>query len=1017
MTPEAGRPAELGAVPNDRPLGEKPDDQEAAEPSESFNPPEGRRPPSRKPAQGASVGPPAAQSGALLDEACKAMSRGWALTPLDGKRPILKGWQQLPKPSRREIEVWIAAGRNLGLRTGNTSGVVVIDDDTDGSAEGDLGLPPTVTVITGSGKRHYYFRASNEAIPNSASRILPRVDVRGDGGQVVYPGSVHPDTGEAYRWLVGHSPEEIDLAELPVHLLERLQGKSAAVPSAPDIPSSPPLRSPSPPPRPPPRPRPRPRPPITPALYQYIQAALKKSLARIVVAPEGKRNDTLNRAAFALGRYVAAQLLDRGDVETKLLDAATMCGLPRPEALATVASGLDAGAANPADIQQLEAKLARGRARKRRSTTQAPPERGAPPTPGNTSSDDDDREHILFHDCGNDTPLHLIVPRAAAALGRRCSDELYVRAGMLVRVVRAVARQTRGVAYAFGLRIREVRIASLRQALDRAAAWTAMRETKEGAVRVEEWAPQPVVSAVRELGDWPGLDPLEGVLEAPGLRPDGSVLDTPGYDPSTGLIYAPCRDYPGIPDAPTEDDVRHAWDVLLTPFQEFALQSAADKSSLAALMLTIAGRHAIEGPVPHWLVSAPTFGSGKTLLAEAVSIAMAGVAPDMMAPVGGRPADADAEMRKRLTSVILEAPRVAVIDNLPDGATFESKAFAALLTTEVWSDRLLGKNQTVRMLHRIVWISTGCNCCLWGDLARRSLSIAIDPRVEAPHLRRFAIEDLTGYVRNQHPLLLTAALTILQAFVRAGSPRHSHAPLGKFEAWDRLVRGAVIWATGLLGGAVDPVETAARLQEDSPDRSGLAELLLRWDETYQSGTQLSVRKIIADASKNVELAEAIVSVGGVDMKGRPDGRAFGNRLRVLAGRIVGGKCLRNTGTRQNAARWTLEYVGGGQGGESGESSWESLSSRAPAQAPARGGSEPNGLTSPTGLTQARAEDAGSEPVAGTPNEEAFAHPEPEQTDHEDDYAIQERLAIEAEGALPRSDSSDAAEGSPPEEPR
>ena len=48
----------------------------------------------------------------------------------------------------------------MGLRTGQVSGVVVLDDDTiDGSAVVSLELPRTVTVITGSGKPHYYFKA------------------------------------------------------------------------------------------------------------------------------------------------------------------------------------------------------------------------------------------------------------------------------------------------------------------------------------------------------------------------------------------------------------------------------------------------------------------------------------------------------------------------------------------------------------------------------------------------------------------------------------------------------------------------------------------------------------------------------------------------------------------------------------------------------------------------------------------------------------------------------------------
>ena len=162
-------------------------------------------------------------------------------------------------------------------------------------------------------------------------------------------------------------------------------------------------------------------------------------------------------------------------------------------------------------------------------------------------------------------------------------------------------------------------------------------------------------------------------------------------------------------------------------------------------------------------------------------------------------------MRKRITTLVLEAPRVALIDNIPDGATFESKAFSALLTTSVWTDRILGKSEKVSLPHSIVWMSTGCNYRLWGDLARRSLSIVIDPGVGDPHRTSFERGDLVGYVREQHPKLLAAALTVLRGYVVADRPRHSLPPLGKFEAWDQLIRGAVIWVTSLAGKTVDPL--------------------------------------------------------------------------------------------------------------------------------------------------------------------------------------------------------------------
>lgn len=879
---------------------------------------------------------------ALLAEALAAKARGWLLTPLDGKKPIQRSWQRQPPPTEESICKWVAEGRNLGLRTGAVSGVIVIDDDTeDGSGAKTLGLPPTVTVVTGSGKRHYYFMAPHAPIGNSASKLSEHVDVRGDGGQVVFVGSIHPKTGQPYRWLEGHSPDEIEMAELPAHIVETLCAKATENASAKG--SAVPART-------------RQVPPA-PRIYRYVQAVLRRSRANVASASEGERNETLNKAAFSLGKFVGAGLLDRFVAEEALLEDAISVGLSADEAQATIASGLDAGAANPIDRDELikKTQLPRG-ARRPAPKVPQPDSTGAPQSVRSTHPEvgiQRARKQIEFRNLGNDTPLHQLVPAALSALAERCLSSIYVQGGRLARVTKENTAESQGVRRAAGLRIRSVPEAVLREQLDFAAAWMETRENKNGDVDViEKWAPRAVVAAVAEHGEYPGLHPLIGVVEGPTLRPDGSVLDRPGYDASTALMYQPARDYPGVPEHPTPEDVRRAWDEVLNPFMEFPFETPSDHASLAAFMLTIAGRPAIDGPVPHWAVLAHTFGAGKTLLVEAAAIAMTGVEPDSMAPVGGRSADAESEMRKRLTTLVLDAPRVAMIDNFPDGGTFESKAFAALLTADRWTDRLLGKSEKISLPHRVVWVTTGCNFRLWGDLARRSLSILIDPRVESPHLRSFKIEDLGAHVRQEHARLLVAALTILRGFIVAGKPRHAGALLGKFEAWDRLIRSAVIWASGLCGEVLDPLDTAGRMQDEAPDRSGLRELMSAWSEGFVPGAPVTAREVVEACKVAPQLREAVVGIGGAK-NGEPDGRALGNRLRVLAGRVLAGQAFQAAGDCQGVTKWRLmpvEPAGGGTRGSGGSCDDGGSSPRAPARvrensdgAPTR----PTGSTSPT----------------------------------------------------------------------
>ena len=251
----------------------------------------------------------------LFDEATSAHARGWFITPLRGKVPILDRWSTEPAPSLARQQAWARAG-NVGLRTGAVSGIDVIDDDTpEQNAAAQLKIPKTVTAITGSGKPHYYLR-HHEGVTNSASKLAPKIDVRGDGGQVVFVGSIHPETLKPYVWAPGLSPDDVPVADWPAELVARLL---------------------------PPKPAPR-------ALTNgtaWARKAVENETASVRAATEGTRNDTLNKAAFSLGQIIAGGGLAEVEVEGALLIAAVGAGLPESESKATIRSGFKAGAMQP----------------------------------------------------------------------------------------------------------------------------------------------------------------------------------------------------------------------------------------------------------------------------------------------------------------------------------------------------------------------------------------------------------------------------------------------------------------------------------------------------------------------------------------------------------------------------------------------------------------------------------------------------------------------------------------------
>ena len=141
--------------------------------------------------------------------------RGFSVIPLEvgGKKPVAK-WQafQLARPSRDNLDAWFTAdpNRNLGIVTGAISNVVAVDlDSAEAVAWAEARLPPTeMKTITARGQ-HWFYQHPGIAISNRAHLQTEQqqlaLDVRGDGGYVVAPTSVH-ESGFVYTRLGSWPP-------------------------------------------------------------------------------------------------------------------------------------------------------------------------------------------------------------------------------------------------------------------------------------------------------------------------------------------------------------------------------------------------------------------------------------------------------------------------------------------------------------------------------------------------------------------------------------------------------------------------------------------------------------------------------------------------------------------------------------------------------------------------------------------------------------------------------------------
>lgn len=128
-----------------------------------------------------------------------------------GKHPMVAGGFKAATTDVETITRWWTANpnANIGIPTGKVSGLVVVDVDIGPGKDGLASLKELegrffpiskgVAVRTGSGGLHFYFRAPSVDIKSSVSKLAKHIDIRGEGGYIIAPPSMHI-SGNRYVW-------------------------------------------------------------------------------------------------------------------------------------------------------------------------------------------------------------------------------------------------------------------------------------------------------------------------------------------------------------------------------------------------------------------------------------------------------------------------------------------------------------------------------------------------------------------------------------------------------------------------------------------------------------------------------------------------------------------------------------------------------------------------------------------------------------------------------------------------
>jgi hypothetical protein len=411
------------------------------------------------------------------------------------------------------------------------------------------------------------------------------------------------------------------------------------------------------------------------------------------------------------------------------------------------------------------------------------------------------------------------------------------------------------------------------------------------AVRVERPAhpPVPLCNDILVTPE-PNVPVVTRLSESPVFAPDGTLKTTSGYDPGSRTYLAIPKGLvvPLVPDVPSQEDVNRAVSLIDELLADFPFASQADRTNVIGLGAEQFVRSMIDGPLPLHSVEAPTPGSGKGLLVDAI------LRPSCGRSVGAiAQARDDDEWRKRLTSSLMQGYPAIQIDNA--NKPIESGALSMAITTVTpWSDRILGQSKMVSVPVRCSWIVTANNPTYSTEMARRTVRTRIDPKVDRPQDREgWRHPELLSWVDDNRGELIWAFCVLVRSWIAAGKPRFPRRALGSFERWSHVIGGILEHAEieGFLANQADFYEIA-----DAETAVWRAFVAAWWDkfQDREVGTK--------------ELFPLAVETDGLDLgsgQERSQQVRFGKLLGAQRDRVIAGYRVTPSRIAHKVQQWRL----------------------------------------------------------------------------------------------------------------
>lgn len=410
--------------------------------------------------------------------------------------------------------------------------------------------------------------------------------------------------------------------------------------------------------------------------------------------------------------------------------------------------------------------------------------------------------------------------------------------------------------------------------------------------------PTRVIDTLGEIGTSWKFPVLKATVETPTLRPDGSVLDQFGYDPLSRLyLDTGGISFPPIEDKPSRAQAEAALAILLDPLCDFDFK---DDDGIKGLSRAVQLSAMLCACVRRSMNYAPSYGfdgndvsAGKTQLAQTNAIMATG------RRTGDRPFTNDAdEQRKLLSAAFAAGDSVILFDNV-DSEISGGPLCSAITDAEITTRRLGGNSaadQITAPTNALVMF-TGNGLIASGDMTDRMLlsKLYIGPRFNAG---RFKYMPLDAHLKKNRPKLVAAALTIIRAYLAAGSPK-VEARRSRYPEWQRFASDPLVWL-----GQPDPVLSFDRAVKSDPVRENFAPVLRGWLKLPDPAEWRKTERLIDIP----DIAQAIADARNIKLESLTPRNASEYLKTMVDKTIEGYRLERAGGDLKKAITWRIVRV-------------------------------------------------------------------------------------------------------------